>query len=80
MTQSKSKSNIENSEVPFEFNGVNFTMRIFDDPSGLRGQVFYGEEKQAGIQVFHTKSQDSLFKKARQDKAVIRAAERISNS
>ena len=58
--------------------GVTFEVRISDDPSGLRGQVFYGEENIAGVQVFHLKSVEKLLDMARKDTAVLRAATRIS--
>lgn len=57
--------------------GVTFEVRISDDPSGLRGQVFYGEEKIAGVQVFHQKNVARLLDMARKDAAVLRAAARI---
>ena len=63
-------------DVLLEFDGVALQLRVFDDPSGLRGQVFDGEEKLAGVQVFHTKDVDRLVATARRDAAVRRAVER----
>jgi hypothetical protein len=66
----------EHPDVPLEVGGVTFQLRVFDDPSGLRGQVFDGEEKVAGVQVFHTKDVARLVEMARRDRAVARGAER----
>lgn len=65
-------------ELPFEVGGVALTMRVYPDPSGLRGQVFSGEEKLAGVQVFHTTDVDRLFARAASDRAVLRAVARLS--
>lgn len=66
-------------EVAIEVGGVAFTLRVHDDPSGLRGQVFHGEEKIAGsIQIFHHKDVRRLVEMARRDRAVLRAAERFA--
>lgn len=64
-------------EVALDVDGVAFTLRVFPDPSGLRGQVFYGEEKIAGVQVFHTTDVARLVQRARSDRAVARAVERL---
>jgi hypothetical protein len=63
-------------EVVLDFGGVTLQLRVFDDPSGLRGQVFDGEEKVAGVQVFHTKDVSRLVAVARRDAAVHRGVER----
>lgn len=65
-------SGTELPEVALDFPDVSFRLRVFDDPSGLRGQVFAGEEKIAGVQVFHTKDVEKLLWKARRDRAVLR--------
>jgi hypothetical protein len=67
-------------EVPLEVAGVTFSLRIFDDPSGLRGQVFHGEEKIAGLQVYHHKDVERLITAAQRDAAVSRAVARISGA
>lgn len=65
------------SEIELEVEGITFALRVSDDPSGLRGQVFYGEEKIAGVQIFHQKSIDRLKAMALKDAAVRRAVQRI---
>lgn len=61
------------TELPMDIDGIPFTLRVFPDPSGLRGQVFLGEEKVAGVQVFHTGEIKRLVAKARGNSAVLRA-------
>lgn len=61
------------AELDLEVGGVALTLRVFDDPSGLRGQVFAGEEKLAGVQIFHTRDLSRLVARARGDRAVLRA-------
>lgn len=61
------------SELNMDIEGVDFTLRLFADPSGLRGQVFAGEEKIAGVQIFHTQEISRLMAKAKGDRAVRRA-------
>ncbi len=61
-------------EIGFEAGGAQFTLRVFPDPSGLRGQVFRGEEKVAGVQVYHVTDRDALVRAAQRDAAVLRAA------
>lgn len=61
-------------ELELEIEGANFVLRVFADPSGLRGQVFRGEEKVAGVQVYHTTDVEALVRQARSDRAVLRAA------
>jgi hypothetical protein len=61
-------------EVELEVEGVVFRLLVFPDPSGLRGQVFRGEEKVAGVQVYHVTDVDALVRRALQDPAVLRAA------
>lgn len=64
-------------ELALDIDGVPFTLRVFPDPSGLRGQVFLGEEKIAGVQIFHTTDVERLMQLARTDRAVARAVERV---
>ena len=64
------------SEVPLEVQGVTFRLLVFPDPSGLRGQVFDGEEKIAGVHVFHTRDVAALVERAGRDRAVQRGAAR----
>lgn len=66
----------ERSSVPLDVGGQQFTLRVYADPSGLRGQVFDGEEKLAGVQVFHTTDVARLIALAQRDRAVLRAAQR----
>jgi hypothetical protein len=61
-------------EIDFEVDGAAFVLRVFSDPSGLRGQVFRGEEKIAGVQIYHSKDPQLLLRAAQRDKAVLRAA------
>lgn len=61
-----------------EVGGQHFTLHVYPDPSGLRGQVFDGEEKIAGVQIFHTTDVDRLLALARRDRAVLRAVERAT--
>jgi hypothetical protein len=63
------------ASIELEVDGVTFELRVFGDPSGLRGQVFRGEEKVAGVQLYHDKDVDRLVKLARKDPAVLRAAQ-----
>lgn len=65
-------------EVELRLDGVSFRVLIFPDPSGLRGQVFLGEEKIAGVQIFHETSREHLLARARRDRAVTRAVARLS--
>ncbi len=67
-------------ETELEVEGITFALRIHDDPSGLRGQVFYGEEKIAGVQVFHQKSVEKLKAVAIKDRAVRRAVDRLKGA
>jgi hypothetical protein len=61
-------------EVEIEVEGHRFRLLVFADPSGLRGQVFRGEEKIAGVQVYHVTDVDALVRRAERDPAVLRAA------
>jgi hypothetical protein len=61
-------------DISFEAAGETFTLQVFADPSGLRGQVFRGEEKIAGVQIYHSKDRELLLRQARTNKAVLRAA------
>lgn len=62
------------SEVALDVEGAPFTLRVFPDPSGLRGQVFRGEDKVAGVQIYHSTDVDALILEARRNRAVLRAA------
>lgn len=64
------------ASVPLEVGGQVFTLHVHADPSGLRGQVFDGEEKLAGVQVFHTTDVQRLIALAQRDRAVLRAVQR----
>jgi hypothetical protein len=61
-------------EVELEVEGCRFTLRVFADPSGLRGQVFRGEEKVAGVQAYHVTDVEALVRLAERDRAVLQAA------
>lgn len=61
-------------EVELVVEGVAFALRVFPDPSGLRGQVFRGEEKVAGVQIYHSTDVEALIREARRNRAVLRAA------
>lgn len=63
-------------EVVLEVEGARFVLRVFPDPSGLRGQVFHGEEKVAGVQIYHSTDVEFLMREARRNRAVLRAAGR----
>ena len=63
-------------EVALEVEGAEFVLRVFPDPSGLRGQVFRGEEKVAGVQIYHSTDVESLIREARRNRAVLRAVRR----
>jgi hypothetical protein len=65
-------------EIDFEVDGVGFVLRVFPDPSGLRGQVFSGDEKVAGVQIYHREDREELVRQARTDRAVRRAAARMA--
>ena len=62
--------------VDLQVGEQHFTMYVIPDPSGLRGQVFDGEEKIAGVQIFHTTDLQLLVTMAQRDRAVLRAVER----
>ncbi len=62
------------AEVELEIEGASFVLRVFPDPSGLRGQVFRGEEKISGVQIYHSTDVDLLIREARRNRAVLRAA------
>lgn len=66
------------TERDLQVAGVEFVLRVFADPSGIRGQVFYGEEKIAGVQLFHSTDVARLLWLARRDAAVLRAAQRLA--
>jgi hypothetical protein len=66
----------ETEEIGFEVDGVDFVLRVFPDPSGLRGQVFRGDEKIAGVMIYHRDDRETLLAEARRDRAVKRAASR----
>lgn len=79
MTETGTDRTAFQEERTFEVDGVSFTLRIHADPSGLRGQVFHGEEKIAGsIQIYHQDDPDRLVAAACRDAAVRRAAERLA--
>ncbi|MEX0665794.1 MAG: hypothetical protein WD598_13640 [Acidimicrobiia bacterium] len=61
-------------EIEFEAAGSTFVLRVFPGASGLRGQVFRGEEKIAGVQIYHSSDREALLREARRDRAVLRAA------
>jgi len=61
--------------LDLEVGDQHFTLYVYPDPSGLRGQVFDGEEKIAGVRIFHTTDVESLVSMARRDHAVLRAVE-----
>jgi len=62
--------------LDLEVGGQHFTLYVHPGPSGLRGQVFDGEEKVAGVQIYHSTDVARLVALARQDLAVLRAVER----
>lgn len=66
---------VQPSSVPLEVDGHLFTLHVYADPSGLRGQVFDGEEKLAGVQIFHTTDVEQLKALAQRDRAVLRAVQ-----
>ena len=67
-------------EIPFEVDGIDFVLRVHPDPSGLRGQVFRGDEKVAGVQIYHREDTEALLVEARRDRAVRRAVERARSA
>ena len=69
---------MEAEEINFEVDGVGFVLRVFPDPSGLRGQVFSGDEKVAGVQIYHREDREELLRQARTDRAVRQAAARMA--
>lgn len=67
-------------EVALEVGGVSFTLLLFPDPSGLRGQVWHGDERIAGLRLFHSSDADRLAELASRNSAVLRAAARLSDA
>ena len=63
-------------EIDFEVDGTPFVLRVVVGPSGLRGHVFSGDEKVAGVYAYHTDDRQVLLRQARADVAVQRAAAR----
>ncbi|MCJ7437897.1 MAG: hypothetical protein MUP97_09070 [Acidimicrobiia bacterium] len=61
-------------EIEFEADGSTFVLRVSRGASGLRGQVFRGEERIAGVQIYHSDDPELLVREARRDRAVLRAA------
>lgn len=67
-------------EVALEVGGVSFTLLLFPNASGLRGQVWHGEERIAGLRLFHSSDVDRLAELAGRNTAVLRAAARLSGA
>jgi hypothetical protein len=67
-------------EVALEVGGVPFTLRLSPSPSGLRGQVWHGDERIAGVRLFHSSDVDRLRELAARNSAVLRAAARLSDT
>lgn len=67
-------------ELPFEFGGIAFRLLVYKAPSGLRGQVFHGEEKVAGMRIYHSEDIDRLRAQLERDRAFLRAVERLSGT
>lgn len=61
-------------EVEFEVEGSAFVLRVSRGASGIRGQVFRGEVRIAGVQIYHSNDIDLLLRDARGNRAVLRAA------
>ncbi len=61
-------------EIEFEVEGSAFVLRISRGASGIRGQVFRGEVRIAGVQIYHSNDVDLLVREARGNQAVLRAA------
>lgn len=61
-------------EIEFETDGTAFVLRVSRGASGIRGQVFRGEVRIAGVQIYHTDDIDLLVRDARRNPAVVRAA------
>ncbi len=70
----------ETQEVPVEVGGVSFTVTVTPSPSGIRGKVWYHDEKIAGMRLFHSDDVDQLLEQVRRDAAVLRAVERLSTT
>lgn len=67
-------------EVALEVSGVPFTMRLSPSPSGLRAQVWHNDERVAGVRLFHSSDVNRLRELASRNRAVLRAAERLSGT
>jgi hypothetical protein len=61
-------------EIEFEVDGSTFAIRVSHGASGIRGQVFRGEERIAGVQIYHSNDVELLVRDARRNRAVLRAA------
>lgn len=61
-------------EIEFEVDGSAFVLRVSRGASGIRGQVFRGEVRIAGVQIYHSDDVDLLVRDARANRAVLRAA------
>jgi len=61
-------------EIEFEADGAAFVLRVSRGASGIRGQVFRGEVRIAGVQIYHSNDVELLVRDARRNRAVLRAA------
>ncbi len=61
-------------EIEFEVESSAFVLRVSRGASGIRGQVFRGEVRIAGVQIYHSNDVDLLVREARGNRAVLRAA------
>lgn len=68
----------DSQHLTVEVDGVTFTVQTSPSPSGLRGQVWYGERRIAGLRLFHDDSAERLLEQVRRHRAVLRAAAELS--
>jgi len=65
-------------KIEFEADGVTFVLRVSRGASGIRGQVFRGEVRIAGVQIYHSNDVELLVREARRNRAVARAAAAVA--
>lgn len=61
-----------------ERDGLEFRLHVFRLPSGLRGDLYFGDEKVAGQRIYHSDDVERLRDQVLRDAAFQRAVRRLS--